>query len=242
MAFIHGKATNVLHNNYDLSSYFNQAAVSRSVAPAETSTFGASAKTYIVGLQDGTLSLSGLFDGAANAVDEEITAILGVNTGGIISIDPAGASFIKGSRVISLTGKLTSYQISAPVGDVVSASADFQADEGIGNSISLRLWSAETASTNTASHDSAASSADGGFGTLHVTANTMNNSSVFKVQHSSDNSVWVDLITFSTVATVTLASQRTTVALGTTVNRYLRATSADSGTGSITYTINFARR
>jgi hypothetical protein len=32
---------------------------------AETTSFGSSAKTYLVGLRDGTVSASGMFDGAA---------------------------------------------------------------------------------------------------------------------------------------------------------------------------------
>jgi hypothetical protein len=241
MAFIHGKSTVVLCNQFDLSSYFNEASASRSVETAETTTFGSGAKTYIVGLQDGTLSLTGLFDGAADAVDEELTGVLGSNAGMVISVAPAGTLAI-GSRVLSLTGKLTSYEVSSPVGDVVSASSEFQADEGIGNAVSLHALSAETATTSSASVDNAASTSNGGFATLHVSANTINNNSVFKVQHSADNSTWADLVTFSTVATTVKTAERVEVASATTVNRYIRSTFTTSGTGSITYHINFARR
>lgn len=241
MAFIHGKGTIVLCNEFDLSAYFNEASASRSVETAETTTFGSSAKTYITGLQDGTLSLNGLFEGSADATDEELTDVLGDNAGMTITVAPAG-SLAVGSRVMSLTGKLTSYEISSPVGDVVSASSEFQADEGIGSGVSLHALSAETTTGNGTSVDGTASSANGGFATLHVTANTMNNNMVFKVQHSADNSTWVDLATFSTVATTVKTSERIEVASSTTVNRYLRATWTASGSGSVTFHINFARR
>ena len=241
MAFIHGKGTIVLCNQFNLSTYFNEVSVARSVETAETTTFGKSAKTYITGLQDATLSLNGLFDGAVDATDEELTNVLGSNTGMVITVAPSGTLVI-GDRTLSLTGKLTSYEISAPVGDVVSASSEFQADEGVGAGVSLHALSAETATALSASVDNAASTTNGGFGTLHVTANTNNNSGVFKVQHSSDNSTWADLVTFSTVATTVKTSERVTVASGTTVNRYIRSTFTTAGTGSTTYHINFARR
>ncbi len=230
-----------MSDEFDVSAYFNEVSASRSVETAETTTFGSSAKTYIVGLQDGTLSLNGLFEGSADATDEELTQTLGSDAGMIVTVAPTG-SLAVGSRVMSLKGKLTSYEISSPVGDVVSASSEFQADEGISSGISLHALSAETTTGNGTSHDGTASSSIGGFATLHVSANTMDNNTVFKVQHSADNSTWADLATFSTVATTVKTAERVEVSSSTTVNRYLRATWTASGTGSITFHINFARR
>jgi hypothetical protein len=238
MAFIHGKSTVVLYDEFDFSSYFNEASASRSVETAETTTFSKSAKTYIVGLADGTLSLNGLFEGSADATDEEISAVIGTDNSAVISVGVTGSLAI-GQRVLSLTGELTSYEISSPVGDVVSITSEFQSDEGIGSAVSLHALSAETAGGNGSSVDNSASSSNGGFGSLHVTANTMNNNMVFKVQHSTDNSTWVDLITFSTVATTIKTAERKSVT--GTVNRYVRATWTASGTGSVTFHINFAR-
>lgn len=241
MAFIHGKSAQVLHNEFDLSSYFNDASISRSVETAETTAFGATAKAYIVGLTDGTISLSGMFDGAANAIDAEMTDVFGVNAGSVISISPSGSTAI-GTRILTATGKLTSYEVSSPVGDVVAANAEFQADAGIGNAVSLAALAAITTTTTGTSVDNGASSTNGGFATLHVTANTMNAATVCKVQHSSDNSTWADLVTFTSVATTVVTAERKTVANGTTVNRYLRAVATPAGAGSFTYHINFARQ
>ena len=240
MAFIHGKSAIVLNNEFNLSTYFNDISISRSVETAETTAFGASAKAYIVGISDGTISLGGMFDGAANAIDAEITDMIG-STSGVVSISASGVTTI-GTRMISATGIVTSYEVSAPVGDVVSASAEFQADDGVGNAVSLAALAAITTTTTGTSVDNAASSANGGFATLHVTANTMNGATVCKVQHSSDNSTWADLQTFATVATTITTAERLKVANGTTVNRYLRAVATAAGAGSFTYHINFARQ
>lgn len=241
MAFIHGKSAFVLQNEFDLSSFFNDVSLNRSVETAETTSFGSSAKSYITGLIDGTISLSGMFDGSANAIDAEMTDVLGSNDGAVISISVQGITTI-GTRMISATGKLTSYEVTAPVGDVVSANAEFQADDGVGNAVSLSALAAITTTTTTTSVDNGASSANGGFATLHVTANTMNAATVCKVQHSSDNSTFVDLQVFTSVPTATVTAERIKVANGTTVNRYLRTVATPAGAGSFTYHINFARQ
>ena len=240
MAFIHGKSAIVLNNEFDLSTYFNDISISRSVETAETTAFGASAKAYIVGISDGTISLGGMFDGAANAIDAEITDMIG-STSGVVSISASGVTTI-GTRMVSATGIITSYEVSAPVGDVVSASAEFQVDDGVGNAMSLAALAAITTTTTGTSVDNAASSANGGFATLHVTANTMNGATVCKVQHSADNSTWADLQTFASVPATTKTAERLKVANATTVNRYLRAVATAAGVGSFTYHINFARQ
>lgn len=240
MAFIHGKSAVILNNEFNLSAYFNDISISRSVETAETTAFGASAKAYIVGISDGTISLSGMFDGAANAIDAEMTDLIG-STSGVVSISASGVTTI-GTRMVSATGIVTSYEVSAPVGDVVSANAEFQADDGVGNAVSLAALAAVTTTTTGTSVDNTASSANGGFATLHVTANTMNGATVCKVQHSADNSSWADLQSFASVPATTKASERLKIANGTTVNRYLRAVATAAGAGSFTYHINFARQ
>ena len=68
MAFIHGKDVVIFVNASNYSTYFNNADSSQTADIAETTTFGNSAKTYIPGDKDGTISLGGLFDATADAV------------------------------------------------------------------------------------------------------------------------------------------------------------------------------
>jgi len=241
MAFIHGKSAVVLHGAFDLSSFLNTAQVQSSVAYGDTTAFGASAKAYIVGLKDGTVSASGMFDGSASAVDETLTASIGSNTLSPVTLATAGTTL--GNRVALLLAKTTSYQVSSPVGDVVSVSYDAQADGGIDYGVSLAATASVSATTTGSSSDNTVSTANGGIAQMHVTVNTRDVSSILKVQHSADNSVWVDLATFTTVATTVKTSERVAVAAGVTVNRYLRAVNTlSAGTGAITYQISFSRR
>lgn len=241
MAFIHGKNASVLHGAFDLSLYLNDGSVSTSAESAETTAFGSVAKTYIVGLKDGTLSASGMFDGSANAIDEVLTASIGSDTNAPVSFFPTTTTI--GNPVKLLQAKTTGYSVSSPVGDVVSVSYDAQADGGIDHGVSLAALAAIVATTNSTSVDNAASTANGGLAQLHVSVNSWSADATIKVQHSSDNSTWADLTTFTVVATTVTTSERIAVATGTTVNRYLRAQNTlTAGTGSITYQVSFARR
>lgn len=241
MAFIHGKSAQVLHGAYNLSSFLNDASASADVEVAETTAFGSSAKTYIVGLKDGTVSASGMFDGAANATDDVLSASIGSDTLAPVTIGYDGTTL--GNRVTILKAKTTSYEVSTPVGDVVAVSYSAQADGGLDQGVSLAALASVSATTTGSSHDNSASTANGGVAQLHVTANSRSADATIKVQHSADNSTFADLATFTVVATTVTTSERVIVASGTTVNRYLRAVNTlASGTGSITYQVSFARR
>lgn len=240
MSFSHGKNTAVLVDKYNISAYLNEVSSSMSIETAETSTFGTAAKTYITGQNDATISFSGLYDGATDAIAEIFEAIIDNDSTPPITICPDGG-LVVGNKATLAQAKQTSYEVSAPVSDVVSLNGEFQVTDGMRGGVLLAAATAHTTTTNGSSVDGSASSALGARANLHVTANTRSDTTVIKVQHSADNSTWADLITFTTVAATTLTSQ-TATATGT-VNRYLRATTTiASGTGSITYTLSLSRR
>lgn len=128
MAFVHGKSAVFKVDDSggtlrDLSAYLNDVSFPRDIETAETTTFGAAggAKTYIVGLNDATISISGLFDATA---DGYLAGVVGHATPLDFEYGPAGSS--GGSVKYSGTCLMTSYEVSAAVGDAVQASADFQ--------------------------------------------------------------------------------------------------------------------
>lgn len=240
MATVHGKSSAVLVDAYDLSAYFNSASVSESVDAAETTCFGSSAKTYIPGLLDGTISVEGLFDGAANAVDSILRAALSSSTDKVVTFAPSGVATVGNPAKLAASVE-TSYEVSTSVGDLVTTSAEFQADAGVWTGVILADLAARGASGNTTGVDGAASSARGYVANLHVTAASGTTPSLtVKVQHSADNSTWADLATF-TAATAVTAEQK--VSTSATVNRYTRVLYTISGTGpSFTFTVAFSRR
>ena len=77
--FRHGKSTVFKVDNSggtltDISNTLTDVSFPQSVDTAETSTFGSSAKSYVVGLTDATISVSGNFDAT---VDAHLAGILG---------------------------------------------------------------------------------------------------------------------------------------------------------------------
>lgn len=128
MAFVHGKSAVFKLDDSggtlrDLSSFLNDVSLPRDIETAETTTFGVagSAKTYITGLTDATISISGLFDATS---DGYLAGVVGHASTLSFEYGPAGST----SGNVKYTGEciMTSYEVSASVGDTVQASADFQ--------------------------------------------------------------------------------------------------------------------
>lgn len=124
--FRHGKSTVFKVDNSggtltDISNTLTDVSFPQSVDTAETSAFGDSAKTYIVGLTDSTISISGNFDAT---VDAHLASILGQSASVSFEYGPEGST----NGLVKYTGEcyLTSYEKSGAIGDVVSFSAEFQ--------------------------------------------------------------------------------------------------------------------
>lgn len=131
MAFVHGKSTafkldNAAGSIIDLSAFLEDVGFPRNIETNETTTFGKNSKTYIAGLADGTISLSGKWD---STPDTQLAAILAAHMAGTtltVSFEygPVGS----GSGALKYLGEaiLTSYEVSSPVADVVTFSAELQ--------------------------------------------------------------------------------------------------------------------
>ena len=126
MAFVHGKDSVFKLDNSggaltDISTYVNSVDFPETADVAETTTLGDGSKSYIVGLKDATLSISGLWD---STLDGRLGAVVGQSATLSFEYSPEGTT---GGNV-KYTGEciLTSYSQSSPVGDVVGFSADMQ--------------------------------------------------------------------------------------------------------------------
>lgn len=237
--FAHGKNVNIFVNEFDFSTFFNDVSASMMIETAETSSFGSSAKTYIVGLKDGTVSMSGMFDGTATGTDAVFSSILGSATKQKVIIAPSGNAV--GNTAIVLLSDDTSYEVSGAVADLVQTSAEFQSSQGVENGKILSSGGAITTTGNGTSVDNAVASTNGGVGFLSVPLNTRNGSITVKVQQSADNSTFTDLITFTVVTSSQKTSER--VEVSGTIARYLRVNLTVAGsTGSATPVVAFARR
>ena len=247
--FVHGKGSKTYIDEFDLTDYFNAADATFTQDTGEVTSFGASSRAYIPGLASAALTIGGMWSADVDGSDEELEGLLANAVSPLTTVALPGGTI--GNRAIMMQSDLTSYGISSPLADIVTVSADFQCttngttnltyacQTGVqlttGNSIAFGALGA------LASVDNAVATTKGAFAILHVPANTVAGGvTTIKVQHSADNSTWVDLIAFTTIAATTKTSQISTTAA--TVNRYVRATASTAGTsGAITFMVSLAR-
>lgn len=133
MSAIHGKNTYVAFddatgNLTPLSSYLKEASADKSYDTAESSTFmqPQGAKTYVLGMNDETVSISGNFDAALHT---HMTNLMNALNDGTIEsctvvIGPAGNG--TGKVKTERECLVTAYNWSASTSDVVTASIEFQ--------------------------------------------------------------------------------------------------------------------
>lgn len=240
--FSHGKSVNVFLNEFDFSTFFSDVSASTSVDTAETSAFGTSAKTYLVGHRDGTVSVSGMFEGTASTgTDDFFATALASSTKVKVLVAPQGN--INGAGAIMLIADDTSYEVSGAIADIVQASAEFQSTDAVEHGRILSSGSTVSATGNGTGVDNGAATTNGGAGFLSVPVNNRNGTIGVKIQHSADNITFADLVSFTTVTTAQKTSERVEVVSGTTVNQYLRVVFTVAGsTGSATPVVAFTRR
>jgi hypothetical protein len=204
----------------------------------EITTLADAAKAFIPGQLSGTVSLDLLLDTAAAAGGEFATMNTWKTTPQVVTFAPRGTT--RGNETWNILANQSQASVMSAVADVVTAAVTIQADGSVDAGVVLDPETAITANTNGTSVDNGAATTNGGVGHLHVTAFSGLTSDSVVVEHSTDNSAWSTLATFTSVTGTT--SERLVVAAGTTVNRYLRIRDAVTGTGSCTRFVSFARR
>ena len=252
MTFRPGYLTAVYLDRMDASPFLNTADRAHTLSTADVSHFGSNAKNFIAGVHDHTVGLGGMYDGTplpggvGVSADQYLTNLIGTANPFPVTLMFDGGLAV-GKVAYLVQGLLTNYTPTAPVAGVETIKVDIQGSGGAPSGVNRGVAIADTTSVaqgatqNFASVDNAASSANGGYATVHVIANTLNVASTVHVQHSSDNVTFVDLVT-QTVPAGTTAGYILSVAGGTTVNRYVRAqTVASVGTGAVTAVVAFAR-
>lgn len=236
MTTSHGKNTTVLASTFDLSSRVNQVQFTRTQATATVTGMGVDDDELIAGVLGGSLSLQGAWDDATSGPETVLEPLIGTNVYWTVVWDGGDASGDLGNRCGLMT-TVQQYDPRAAANDAVRYSAAGSAAEGA--RLAGRLLhplTSESATGDYASVDNSASTAFGAVGQIHVTSFTGTSATV-KIQDSPNDSVWADLITFSSVTGVT--SERLTAS--GTVDRYLRAQISAGTFSEITFAVSAAR-
>ena len=235
--FAHGKDTRIYVNGYDLSDMFRASSIPAAAGTAETTTYGKSDKTFIAGLKEATLSVEGLFDGAANKVDAVLAPILGASAKSVWTILPGGDVF--GGRGVGVEGIETSYEVSSPIEDAVQVTAEAQSSSGRDGIIVHHALAARSGIFTGSGVDGVAPSTLGGVGYMHVTAYTGFTSVTAKIQDSADDIDYADLLIFAAVSGAHVAQRKSVAG---TVRQFTRVSIITIGSGSITLFAGFGRK
>ncbi len=122
--FKYGAKAVVTVNAVDLSAFCDDAGIDVGVDTAETTTFGATWKTFIEGLASAKFSLKGNYDPTASTGPAAVlTALIGGGAKPVV-FNPAGTTSTELKRTVSAI--LTGYAESSPVGGKVTFTASFQ--------------------------------------------------------------------------------------------------------------------
>ncbi len=117
MTFIHGKGTYISIDGDDISTYCTQSDFTRSADSHDVTTYGKNAHVKQGGLQDGSASISGIYDNTANTGPR---AILEPLIGTVVELirRPEGTGTGKPQDTVDVL--VQEYVESSPVADMVT--------------------------------------------------------------------------------------------------------------------------
>lgn len=125
--FVHGKSGKFTWNSVDLSTDIDKIGFPRTVDEVETTTFSATAKTWLVGLSDNKITISGMWDTASSQVDPTLAPDFAAGTSRAWTYLPAGTG-----TTYSGNGYLTNYTVEQGVNDAVKFKAEVRITGAVG--------------------------------------------------------------------------------------------------------------
>jgi hypothetical protein len=190
------------------------------------------------GLFECGYSAEGYYNDSNGFVQQLTDALTNPASGsGITSAFPGNATSIGAAGVVLPDGLIKMVGDPLKVDNLVMVQFEMQSNGKPGLTAKLlHPLGTESATGSSTYFDRGASSANGGMANLHVTAVTGVNPATIKVQHSTDHSVWVDLITFAAVS----AAGAQSLQVAGTVNRYIRANFTIGAASSDTFILSFS--
>lgn len=238
MATQHAKNSRVFVNELHASGELSGWSAAKACPLAERTNLLSDGAVTSPGIVAGTISLKGWVDSAATSLAAEAAAAAGAESGLLVTVCPDGTAV--GATALMAVCDQTGFVVDGDAAATVPLAIEALPDAGIDWGKVLHGATAETADADAASVDGAAGTTNGGVAALHMIAYSGLTDATVKVQHSTDDASWDDLVTFAAATDVT--REQVVVAAGTTVNQYLRVTTDVTGTGTCTPVVAFARR
>jgi hypothetical protein len=190
---------------FDASQYLNDVSVSKSVEATETTVFQTGGvKSFIVGLKEGMISLSGFYEGSlagTEAFFKEAFSGSYLGDKAILVMPDGGTALATGGndfRISLAQGVQTKYELKSPVASVVGIDIEVTANGGVWNGVGQYFSPSVLTGTGTLytapTVQGAGSSSNGGqlqMGVISLSGTSPTIS--VQLQHSADNSTWVNV-------------------------------------------------
>lgn len=185
-------------------------------------------KLYMRGRAEAAMVLDGYFNQATGSTHEALRSV--GTDGDVIATLALGnnATPAIGDMTVSLVSEQFTYQVNSDLSGVIAAHADMKS-KGVSLEYGVLLADATiTASGQQSSVNNTAGSSAGGAGYFHILGLSTGDTITAIIQHSTNDSSWSTLLTF-TLDGSAIGAQRVTVS--GTVNQYVRLSYTVTGSG-----------
>lgn len=242
MAFSHGTDAKIWLDGFAAACTLNEVSEDGEVDTAETTTLCKTHKTYIPGLMDSTISMSGFYDTNTVSPTTTMEYLLTSHYRTVFPVmyAPQGAEAI-GEPVYHFNGHLTSFSVGTTVDEAATVETEYQSSTGFerGQVAAIDAARTTTGSTDAATLNNGASTANGGSAVLSVSAASGTTPTLdVLVEHSADDNTWATLATFSQQTTVNAQY----LEFSGTVEQYIRISWTIAGTTpSFTFNVSVHR-
>jgi hypothetical protein len=241
MSKIAGRWSNIYFAGYDLTGKSNQYEASVEFAEDDMTAFMEECENSIPDIPKAIASLTAFLDAAAGASHAALGTPGGYTAKILNILIGANAAPTVGDMGIGISVDEFKYNTKHQLKNSVLADAAFSGMGGYAPDFNGFVLANSTI-TNTltgASVNNGAASANGGVGYLQVLSVLASDTYVIKIQHSTNNSTWVDLISFVLNGSA-IGAER--IAVSGNVYQYLRVLATRTGSGqSLKLATLFAR-
>jgi len=233
-----------LVDGYSLLGITTELEIIKEALKEETTALGDSWQEHTpTGIKQGSINQSGFYDDDSNSVNDALSGNEGVSRVTCIGVE--GNTI--GQQFTGFAGAMqANYKRIASRGELHKANAEYKSNGIVEEGKIVHNHSTETGAsgnTQSSSVDGTAQSADGGSGYLQVSDLVLGgyDSMTIKIQDSSDDITYSDLITFTVVSSAPAAERKT---VSGTVERYIACSYEFNGAGSgqsVTFMAGFVR-
>lgn len=126
MAFRHGKFAVVTIGGTDLSAYGTTLELSIDVDTADSTTFGSTWKSSIIGTAGAKMTFSGNYDGTVTVGPSSAFMIM-IAAGVAVAVVHKPGGTLAGQRTNSFNANITSFSESSPVGGIITFKGEVEA-------------------------------------------------------------------------------------------------------------------